>query len=303
MKKMTLDLKKPLASWVWDVSCYIVYPNEMLEFCQNNHVTHLYINLDEQLPCEYYADFITLCSRQGIRLIALTGEPTWVLPENRDDCATAFTMVREIHALCKSGIGFEGIQFDVLPYVDTVRPMISYEENLVNFAEYVKKETLKRGLRLQWDIPAWYTEKINQQSGLSLAESMFRICDELCVLAYRDTAVAQFNILQKNIDLAMKYGKRLMIGCETLNVDELRRTDGNSEVSYFEEGKQYMYRSLEILRDEIEKRYTNFGFAIHDMTRWMELQENPLPLYAEVINHEPFRHEHLLNSGTTVALL
>ena len=40
-----LNLGRPLGSWVWNVSYYVVNPDELFRFCRKNHVTELYEHL------------------------------------------------------------------------------------------------------------------------------------------------------------------------------------------------------------------------------------------------------------------
>ena len=42
-----------------------------------------------------------------------------------------------------------------------------------------------------------------------------------------------------------------------------------------------MYQSLYQLQAMTKERYKKFGFAIHDIKRWAQMQQEPLPQYAD----------------------
>lgn len=52
-------------------------------------------------------------------------------------------------------------------------------------------------------------------------------------MAYSDTAEGQYRVVMPNVEIAKKTGKHLMIGCETMDLDEARREDGNCAISLF----------------------------------------------------------------------
>ena len=280
-----LNLGRPLGSWVWNVSYYVVNPNELFQFCRKNHVTELYFSINRDVTDARYKELIQYGASCGIRAAVLSGGPDWILSEKSSYFREYLDRVDSINALCGDGPRFYSLHLDVEPHVlpevkrDGMEPFISQFVDLIREA---RLQADKRGLQLEWDIPAWFGRFHDEENDCSLPETIFRYCDAVGVMAYSDSAEGQCRAVMPNVEVAKKTGKHLMIGCETMNLDEARREDGNCAISYFEEGKNYMYRCLNTIMHRVEETYDAFGFAIHDAQRWIALQPNVLPEYAEV---------------------
>lgn len=276
----TLSIPCPLASWVWDVQYFLADPQPILEFCAHNHVTQLYLSINNYVTDTNYVRLINLCKENGMEAIALSGDSSWVLPGSDGGYLHDLQRVDAINRLCGRGPRFQAIHFDVEPYISPTIQQIpdeKYEPLLVRLLEDARHRLDERGLRLEWDIPAWYTGRYDDIHNCPLAETFFYLCDVVCVMAYRDRPDAQLELSLPNVMLAKKYDKPVMIGCETSNLEEARRSDGNSAVSYFEEGKKYLYWSVEKIHSYVSHVHKPVGFAIHDLNRWMELQADMLP--------------------------
>lgn len=279
-----LMLKKPLGSWVWNVSYYVANPDELFDFCHKNHVTELYFSINRDVMDGRYVDLIARGAAYGIRSSALSGDAAWILPERQQAYREYLERVDTINALCGDGPKFYSLHMDVEPHVlpEVKRDgMEAYVQPFIRLIEDARAQADQRGMLLEWDIPAWFGKFRDEEAGCSLTETVFRMCDGVCVMAYSDSAAGQLNVVMPNVEAAKKTGKPIMIGCETMNLDEARRENGNCAISYFEEGKIYMYRCLEEIRDTVEQTYGDFGFGIHDMKRWISLQPHTLPQYEE----------------------
>ena len=153
----------------------------------------------------------------------------------------------------------------------------------ISLIQDVRRKADARKLKLEWDMPSWFHIFDDPLHGCNLVKTVFSLCDSVNVLTFRDRAEDQFNALLPNLEFAQELKKPLRICFETLNIDESRREDGNSVVTYFEEGRLFMYQNLYQLQEMIEPIYKKFGFAIHDIKRWALMQPEPLPQYAEGI--------------------
>lgn len=280
-----LILGKPLGSWVWNVSYYVANPDEMFDFCRKNHVTELYLSINRDVTDTAYVELIRMCASNGIRAAALTGDPSWIHRSKHNRYNDYLERVDRINELCGDGPKFYSLHLDVEPHVlpEVKRDgMQTYVPEFIDFIKLVRSHADQRSLMLEWDIPAWFWKFTDEESGCALTETIFRYCDNVCIMAYSDTALGQYNVLKPNIEFAKRTNKPFMIGSETMDLDEARREDGNCAISYYEEGKIYMYNCLYQINDMVEETYSNFGFAIHDMKRWIALQPHVLPKYAGV---------------------
>lgn len=87
-------------------------------------------------------------------------------------------------------------------------------------------------------------------------------------MSYRDTAVKQYSDFLPEINLTIKYNKKVILGSETGKSDEAEF------VTYYEEGKNLMNTELKELKGLMleSANYDNFGFAIHHVQAWMTLK-------------------------------
>lgn len=283
-KKEYLQLDKPVGSWVWDVSYFVADPEELLVFCEKNGITELYMSINDDVTDARYVDLIRQCTSKGIRISALSGHPVWVYPEKRQGYDAFLTRVQSIQSLCKGSARFSGLHMDANPHsLPEAREsdMKALAAPFIDFVRTVREDADRMQLPLEWDLPSWYHTLEDVRGGCKLTETIMRICDCVNLLCFRDSAEDQLIALRPNLPLARKAGKPFRIACETMNVDEERRPNNNSSVTYYEEGYLYMYDCIRIIDQAIEDECDNFGFAIHDIKRWMTLQPDPLPQYAE----------------------
>ncbi|MEG0570845.1 MAG: hypothetical protein RR497_04280 [Oscillospiraceae bacterium] len=288
MDEPKLSLKCPVASYIWNVPYYSVDSTSLFDFCARNGVTQLYLAIHDRITNASYINWIKTCNAHGVEAIALVGDGNWVFPQGRSHYLNTMDRLDTINEMCKDGPKFKAVHFDVQPYVAPILhryKIENYEPLLVNFIKEVKQRLETRQLRLEWDIPAWFTGRYDEENMCSLAETVFRLCDVVGVMAYRDSASDQLDLAMPHTIYAKKYNKVLIIGCETMKLDENQRPDGNCYISYFEEGKRYLYHSLEMMYERLNPIHSQIGFAIHDMPRWMELQSDLLPEFKLNINN------------------
>lgn len=278
-EQIYLSLGKPLGSWVWNVSYYVAEPSGMLDFCRKNNVTELYFSINRDVTNQSYVNLIHQADRYGIRSAALSGDPAWILPEMQSSYRQYLQRVRDINSLCGKGPKFYSIHLDVEPHVLPAAKkegMDNYARTFVEFVKDARKQADEMGVMLEWDIPAWFWKFNDKEHACKLNETVFRYCDAVGIMSYGDSASSQISKSMPNVEVARKLGKRVMIGCETMDLDEARRDNGNCSISYFEEGKEYMYRSLEKVRETITEEYDDIGFAIHHISTWYALQDGVL---------------------------
>ncbi len=285
-QKNILHLDRALGSWVWDVAYYAADPTELLQFCEENRITELYLAIVDAVPDMHYVNLIRQLREIHVQVAALCGDAQWIYPEMRVTYDAFIRRVDSIQQLCGKGPRFYGLHLDANPHTllearennmkDQIEPYISLIQD-------VRKKADARKLKLEWDMPSWFHIFDDPLHGCNLVKTVFSLCDSVNVLTFRDRAEDQFNALLPNLEFAQELKKPLRICFETLNIDESRREDGNSVVTYFEEGRLFMYQNLYQLQEMIEPIYKKFGFAIHDIKRWALMQPEPLPQYAEGI--------------------
>ncbi len=69
------------------------------------------------------------------------------------------------------------------------------------------------------------------------------------------------------MQIARKYGKQIVVGVETGQVDE------GDDVSFFEEDETYMNEQLAIVQKHYARTKSFSGIAVHHMEQWMSRNE------------------------------
>lgn len=281
-REQYLNIDKPVGSWVWNVPYFVADPEQILTFCEQNKIDELYVLISGEVTDARYVDLLRLCVSKGIRLSALSGDSHWVYPNRRQDYDKFLKRLGDIQEQCRGAARFTAIHMDANPHVlpearendmkDLVAPF-------TDFVRTVREDADRLGLQLEWDVPSWFHILEDERAGCKLTETIMRLCDCVNVLCFRDSAKDQLDALMPNLNLARRLNKPFRIACETLNVDEERRPDNNSCVTYYEEGYLYMYECLHVIDQTLRDDYQEYGFAIHDIIRWMQLQPYPLPQY------------------------
>ncbi len=290
-EKCRLQTERPVATWVWNVFQYMVNPKKLFRFCRENGVTELYLYIKEELTGACMARFIRQCHENGIRAIALCGEPEWGLPNGRPLYECCMEQVDRIQKACGDGPGFAALHFDVAPYQLYVMAAALGKQKMADrilellYDARGKADAL--GLPLEWDIPVWYSEYEDEKNSCTLADTILKVCDRVTVMGFRNSFSQQWERLQDILKSAKRFGTPLMIGYETIDSPEAHNDYGHSALTYYGFGKRYLYRSMYRMEKSIVAfGLEDFGFAVHDVSRWQTLSEETLPDYREELEHE-----------------
>jgi len=269
------DKNMVLGTWVWHVADHLKALDTLLEFLQKNSVTEAYYSINRDVSDEEYVYLIEKTAAVGIRSAALSGDCHWILPEFRRDYEEYISRVERINSLCK-GDKFYSLHLDVEPHVLPEAKQHGLSEFIPLFVELIenaRSHADRLQIDLEWDIPSWIYKHTDHKNNCSLTETLFRCCEAVGIMAYRDFAQGQIDITLPNIEFAKKFNRSLIVGCETIRLDEDLRPDGNCPITYFEEGRDYMYQELSIVKRALLKEYDRTGFAIHSIEGWMSLKD------------------------------
>jgi len=270
------DKKMILGTWVWRVSEHLKDLQGLLSFFKENGVTEAYYSINNDVSDEEYVFIIEQTAAAGVRSAALSGDAAWIMPEGKYSYNDFINRAERINKKCGAGPKFYSIHLDVEPHVlpeAKKNGLADYLPFFVDLLEDARAQADRMRVMLEWDIPAWLCMHSDRKNDCSVTDTVFRCCDAVGIMAYRDFAQGQISITIPNIEFAKKYGKPLLVGCETIELDEDLRPDGNCSITYFEEGKEYMYHELAIVKNELLKEYNRIGFAIHSIDGWMALKD------------------------------
>jgi hypothetical protein len=122
------------------------------------------------------------------------------------------------------------------------------------------------------DVPLWFADgSLMVQDGadtITIGEYTAKRVDTLTIMSYRDSAQGQIDTAMGLIQFCKKYGKKVVIGCETGNI-----VPSEPEyVTYYEEGKAYLNQELNNIKTLMQSIYDNYGVSIHHLDPWRKLK-------------------------------
>ncbi|WP_203362051.1 amidase [Bacillus sp. REN10] len=262
------------ATWLWHTKEIVSNKESLLNFMQQNQVTDVYLQINKDISASAYKAFIKQASAKHIKVHALDGAPSWVSSNGVVYQERFFTWLNnyQLHALPEER--FSGVHLDVEPYLykgwkkqyqQTVR---SYQSLLIQANQFAQQ----LGVPLAVDIPFWFDKRFydNQFGTGKLSDWVITHVNSVTIMAYRDQALGSNGIIklvQDEINYAASVNKRVSIGVETLPSKE------GEFISFYEEGKEYMWEQLQIVQSSY-KHFSSFGgFSIHSLQGWMNLKQ------------------------------
>ncbi len=160
---------------------------------------------------------------------------------------------------------FEGVHLDVEPHGHS-----NYNQNkqgyIESFVAFVKSmKNLYPSHTFDVDIPFWLDNIVTYGSVTKEAyKFIFDNADRVFVMSYRDKAEDILDISKQELAYAKQVSKPIFLCVETADLGA-----DNSNVTFFEEGKEYMYNEIY----KLETLTTDeFGISIHDLTEWYKLK-------------------------------
>ncbi|TLS37213.1 alpha-amylase family protein [Pseudalkalibacillus caeni] len=272
---------KDKAMWAW-------FPNkdisteearmEMVDFAKEKGVNLIYLNIGEREGEPYliehpeqYRKLIKLAHENNIDVYALDGASEWAKEENYDIPISRMHDVFKYNRESKSSEQFDGIQFDIEPYLldewDTterdqlIQEYLAVVKILNNIA---KAYSNSHDFEFMIAMPFWfdgdkYTTTYHGDTK-PLSDHVMDVVNSVVIMAYRDFAEGRDSILY-HTDHEMKYasenGVKLVIGVETQYLEPYEK------VSFFEEGETYMDEQLEVVDQIYADEQGYGGQAIH----------------------------------------
>lgn len=257
-----------LGVWWWGENENI---DEYLEFAKQNGINEIYYSnssFDESIN-----EFISKANSLNIKVYFLCGDYIWIEDESGFyDIAEKYLEYQQTFENT-----FSGIHLDVEPHQHPdwkENGEIRKREILASYINFVYNITNADKLKdttLDFDIPFWLYDYIIDFNGEEKEAYKYIIdyADRVFVMSYRDNAERIFDCAQNELEYSNNLNKKLFLCVETSASSE------TESVTFYEEGKEYMYQELETLKDIISSNYgeqfQNYGFSIHHMKSWYEL--------------------------------
>ena len=246
--------KESLGTWWWDKNLNI---DEYLDFAVSNNITEIYF-------CDYSFSnnlkvLLEKANNYSIKIYLLAGEKEWLNDRsNLDNLINNYILFQNSNEYKLSGI-----HLDIEPhqFSDFALNRYDYLYKLIDLIKMNKE--LYNDINFDYDIPFWLDDLISYNSiNKEAYKHIIDYADRVFIMSYRDEANKMLDVSIDEINYASSNNKILFLSAETYSLE-------GDQVSYLEEGKEYMYEELNKLRDLIPN---NFGIAIHNIKSWMELK-------------------------------
>ncbi|MCM1403913.1 MAG: hypothetical protein NC133_00160 [Prevotella sp.] len=245
----------PKGVWWWNRD---LPAEQYLNFAQSQGINEIYY-CDSTFSTTT-ANFIQTAERHGCKVYWLAGEYQWLT----DESGLIQNLQRyQNYQTNHSSAQFAGVYLDIEPHQD---PNFEDERTelltiLVNLAKKLKKDY--PSITFDFDIPFWLEDElvidgVSQPAYAHLIDN----ADRTFIMSYRDTASTIYDTAKEEIAFATAKNKTIFLGVETFSEE-------GDNVSFQEEGKEYMNSELSKLRSMIP---SNFGIAIHQIQTWYDLK-------------------------------
>lgn len=274
------DPKAPRSSWVWkyDPVDNPQVRKELFSFCKRAALRTLYLYLGEGSVSrqssgaqQRLADFLREAHQQGLEVHALQGNPLWALEAYHHLVLEWVTGFLEFNRGRPLSERMDGIHLDIEPYLmsgwetgDRERLKKEFVELLAHLRKLVDAERVDEPFEVGLAIPVFY----NREPGFE--EVLLPYVDYVALMDYYDTGIDLIEHGRFHLDLANRFGKKVVVGVETQ--DLVRMGQGRRRNTFHEEGWEEMERQLAQVVEAFSSEPSFAGIAIHAYDSYRLLQ-------------------------------
>ena len=232
--------------WVWKTAELLDNPqaaNRLFDFCERTGLKEIYLSVDfdtspgHPFPVSVpdapsYGAFLEAAHKRGLRVEALAGAPAWAATACHARALGAVRAILELNARMPSEGRFDGIHFDVEPYLLLGFAAPGYRKRLLEeYLEMVAEcstAARKGQVTFTCDIPWWFfpvSPAARQQFTVpfngtekTVGEHVADLLDSVTIMDYRNEADGSGGIITFGIPAlayAAKVRKTVRIGLET----------------------------------------------------------------------------------------
>ncbi|MGE7826452.1 hypothetical protein [Paenibacillus sp. NPDC093718] len=255
------------ATWLWDASLIRSETEEIVAFSGREGITTIFLQIQEEVTDEEYRHFVAAAHQQGISVHALNGQPDWAYEEGRRKGMELLAWLEAYNRTAAPEEKFEGVQFDVEPYVlrrwgrEQAQVVEEWSANM----EVWVQEAKHQGLTFSAAVPFWLDSIPGPRSADadSFSRWMIENTDAIAVMAYRDSGEQMYELSKEELEQADELGKSVWIGME------LGDTEEGEHLTFFAKSEQEM--EDEALRAaKLGSDHNSFaGLAVHHYQAWV----------------------------------
>lgn len=265
-----------LGTWWWNADLIRTEADRRvrLDFLEANDVTEIYLSFGGAVWDSRYRVFVADCRERGIRVSALNGSASWLSDEGFAAFGRWLQRVADYQADAAETERFFGIHLDFEPHQDEAYAAdpASMAGAVLRVYDLGRAFCDEQGLDFAADVSMWLDDPDlgtpdPDNPAMTLGEAIAQRVDTLSIMAYRDTAAAQFGDAQPMLRIALRNGISVVVGSETGQLTEAEF------VTYFEEGKAVLVEQQGKLQLLMDGTGIPYGLAIHFVESWLGLKD------------------------------
>lgn len=255
------------ATWLWDASLIRSETEEIVAFSGREGITTIFLQIQQEVTDEEYRHFVAAAHQQGISVHALNGQPDWAYEEGRRQGMELLAWLEAYNRTAAPEEKFEGVQFDVEPYVlrrwgrEQAQVVEEWSANM----EVWVQEAKRQGLTFSAAVPFWLDSIPGPRSADadSFSRWMIENTDAIAVMAYRDSGEQMYELSKEELEQADELGKSVWIGME------LGDTEEGEHLTFYSKSEQEMEDEA-LHAAKLGSDHNSFaGLAVHHYQAWV----------------------------------
>lgn len=254
------------ATWVWEAKLIRSQAEEIVSFSMNEGITTIFLQIQQEVRDEDYRRFNALAHQAGIEVHALDGHPEWAYSQGLDEGMKLLSWLERFHAASRPEERFDGIQFDVEPYVrerweqEQQQVVAEWSINMSAWA----REASRQGLYISAAVPFWLDRIPGPSGSGSFSRWIISRMDAIAVMAYRDDGELMYELSRQELEQADELGKQVWIGMELGNTDE------GDHLTFYSKSEQAMEEEAQRAATLGSGHPSFAGLAVHHYQAWMD---------------------------------
>ena len=224
-------------AWIWNTNVWLDQPEALVEWAQRMSLSRLFLQVQISAGTENDSESIEVDNADALRGLVrflhdrgfsvsiVEGDPAMILPQGRDYALQRLYALRRYQEASDSKARFDGIQFDIEPYV--LREFFNNEERIWgDWARSLQDFEEAWGDKVSVAVPFWM---MDSKPGFAALDTILPHISEIVVMAYRTEAEPVLRISESWLAWGQFYETRVSIALENgpLSLEEswLRHTD------------------------------------------------------------------------------
>lgn len=263
-----------LSSYIWYADGLDTKLDDYINFCQERHVTSLYVQYSDSVDNHVYKRFITKAHEAKMTIHLLDGAPDWCLENKENILTNRLSWLEDYQSTASSQEKFDGLHLDIEFYLLNLNS-IEEQAAVERYMSLIKTANIfcdDHNLDLSSSIPFWFDEvSISTAEGSeNLAQWHIQQVPYTVIMAYRNITFGRNSIaslVKEELDYAQESEHHILIALETAISNE------GDHISFYNSSKLDLDKALLSLTIFFSQYDSFKGFAIHYLDTWMVLYD------------------------------